>query len=120
MITQSVTHNESNNKNRVITFHYESEDDPFCTSIIIDGSKLTNLSTMKDLMLFKDSGDESVNEEHFLRLDYEDGPQLYFQIVVQNGKRIMLKKNRFLNTTVDDLYNLDGVVSPLPIIIIPK
>ena len=110
----------TNSSRRVITFNYETVHDPFASSIIIDGVELNNNSTMKDLLLYSDGGDDSIDKEHDLELNSKYGKQLYFKVEVENGREFLFKKNRFLNSTVDFIYSLESVVSPLSIIIIPK
>ena len=90
----------TNSSHRVITFNYKTVNYPFALSIIIDGVDLNNDSTMKDLLLYSDGGDDSIDEEHNLELNSKYGKQLYFKVEVENGREFLFKKNpRFLNST---------------------
>ena len=55
---------------------------------------------MKDLLLYSDGGDNSIDEEYGLEIYSKYGKQLYFKVEVENGREFLFKKNpRFLNST---------------------
>ena len=75
---------------------------------------------MKDLLLYNNEGDNSIHNEDDLELNSKYGKQLYFKVEVKNEREFLFKKNHFLNNTVDFIYSLESVISPLSIVIIPK
>ena len=94
---------------------------PFASSIIIDGVGLNHDSIMKDLLLYSSGEDNSIHDEYDLEPNSKNGKKLYFKVKVKNGREFLFKKSRFLNSTsVDLIYSLESVISPLSIVIIPK
>ena len=93
----------------------------FPESIIIDGDKLTNKSTMRELLLHCDSeDDQSFADDYNLGLD-GNSRKLYFCVKTTDGfDEISIKKSRFLQMNIDDLQKLEHVHNQLTITIVDR
>ena len=78
-------------------------------------------STMKHLLLSKVGWDESINDEYDLQIESEYGRNIYFKVEADNTRGgFIFKKSCFLETTLDELYSLENVVSPISVNIVSK
>ena len=81
-------------------------------SVFIDNEKLKMDCTMKDLLLYSDDGEDSINDEFDLDLYNEPGKKLYFHIEVQNGRNYVYRKNQFLKFTANKIITMNNVMNP--------
>ena len=116
VVTDGAT-NSSTPQNDVFTFGCAVSNKPE-SSVVIDRRHLKMSSTMKDILLFSDDGDKSINQEFKLELENpESSKKLYFCIKVENGNNdYTFKKGRFLKFTAKDIISMKNVTQKIEII----